>query len=103
MNAKIAHDNSMMALAIGTLAPLHRSLLQQLISHLVTFSLENKFWSKLLQRFSLQSSDLPHALLYIGGLPSNVALNLAQRFSTEEQVTVALELHSSQLFLNRHE
>ena len=36
--ATIAHTNSMMALTIDTLAPLHRSPLQQSIRHLMIFT-----------------------------------------------------------------
>ena len=54
--AKIAHANSMIALTIGTWTPLHRSPLQQLISHLVIFT-EGLID---LQMFTLQSNEVAH-------------------------------------------
>ena len=56
--AKIAHANSMMALAIGTWAPLHRSPSQQSISHLVIF-IEGEID---LQFFAPQLDELVHPL-----------------------------------------
>ena len=55
--ATIAHDNSMMALTIGTLAPLHRSPLQQSTSHLVIFTEGFLFW-----QFGMQTDELAHPL-----------------------------------------
>ena len=48
----------MMALTIGTLAPLRRSFLQQSISHLMIFAEGTIF----LQFFSLQSYEVAHPL-----------------------------------------
>ena len=100
--ATIAHDNSMMALTIGTLAPLHRSPLQQSISHLVIFTEgEND-----LQFFALQSDDLPHPLAKTSDvLPetSPCTSTLPQRSALSGQVTCfVLFLQSSQLSKETH-
>ena len=74
----IAHDNSMMALTFGTLAPLHRSPLQQLISHLVT-STEGEID---LQLTALQADEVSHPLRkpsIVATELSNFTLALAQR------------------------
>ena len=67
--AKIAHANSMMALTIGTWAPLHRSPLQQLISHLVI--LTEGYID--LQFLELQADEVVHPLTK----PSTVAAELS--------------------------
>ena len=59
----------MMALTVGTLAPLHRSPLQQSISHLVIFT-EGEVD---LQFFALQLDELVHPLVK----PSTFAVELS--------------------------
>ena len=100
--AIIAHDNSMMALTIGTSAPLHRSFLQQSISHLMIFPEETIF----LQFFALQSDEVAHPLLKASCVTPEISAftyTLAQRSWLSKQVTsFVLFLQSSQLLTETH-
>ena len=60
--ATIAHAKIMMTLTTGTLAPLHRSPLQQLNSHLVILVLGS--WTTFLQLASSQSDFVAQPLTY---------------------------------------
>ena len=100
--AIIAHDNSVMALTIGTSAPLHRSFVQQLISHVMIFP-EGKIF---LQFFALQSDEVAHPLPKASCVTPEISAftyTLAQRSWLSKQVTsFVLFLQSSQLLRETH-
>jgi len=100
--AIIAYDNSTMALTIGTSAPLHRSFLQQSISHLMIFPEGTIF----LQFFALQSDELAHPLPKASCVTPEISAftyTLAQRSWLSKQVTsFVLFLQSSQLLTETH-
>ena len=77
----------MIALTIGTWAPLHRSPLQQLTSHLVIFAEGANF----LQFFSLHLDEVVHPLAKSSSATPEVSAlisNLTQRSSLSEQDTL---------------
>ena len=92
----------MIALTIGTWAPLHRSPLQQLTSHLVIFAEGANF----LQFFSLHLDEVVHPLKKTSSVTPEVSAlisNLPQRSSLSEQDTSSvLFLQSSQLLVEIH-
>lgn len=93
----------MMALTIGTLPPLHKSPLQQLISHFFTFAVTD------LQKSAVSVShwdDVPQPLPYTTTetspfVPSFMPLTQRSRFSSQVVSFLTLS-QSSQLFVERH-
>lgn len=93
----------MMALTIGTLPPLHKSPLQQLISHFFTFPVSG------LQKSAVSVShwdDIPQPLPYTANetsssVPSFMPLTQRSRFSSQVVSFLTLS-QSSQLFVEAH-
>ena len=100
--AIIAHANSMMALTIGTSAPLHRSPAQQSILHSMIFPEGTIF----LQVVGLQSDEVAHPLPKASFVTPEIlafTYTLAQRSWLSKQVTsFVLFLQSSQLLEETH-
>ena len=100
-----AHAKSMMALTTGTLAPLHRSPSQQLISHLTLAEGSDDLhksdfspashWALVVQPLAYTAADIPPLD------PST--LYLPQRLATEGQsVSFLMSAQSSQPFVETH-
>ena len=91
----------MVALTIGTWAPLHRSPLQQSTSHFVIFTeglVDLQFFEPW-----LQSDEVVHPLAKILTELSDVTCSLPQRSSPSLQFAcVVVLLHSSQLLSEKH-